>query len=88
IFGNTGSGKSNTLTKLFTTLFDEKHEQIKPVSKFVLLDFNGEYIKDQIVSREHKNAIDLNTNSAVDQFPLAEDEFWNAETLSILFQAT
>ncbi|SPY44408.1 helicase HerA domain-containing protein [Photobacterium damselae] len=25
IFGNTGSGKSNTLTKLFTTLFDEKH---------------------------------------------------------------
>ncbi|HIF9081912.1 TPA: ATP-binding protein [Photobacterium damselae] len=88
IFGNTGSGKSNTLTKLFTTLFDEKHEQIKPVSKFVLLDFNGEYIKDQIVSLEHKHAIDLNTNTAVDQFPLVEDEFWNAETLSILFQAT
>ena len=88
IFGNTGSGKSNTLTKLFTTLFDEKHEQIKRVSKFVLLDFNGEYIKDQIVSLDQKNAIDLNTNTAVDQFPLAEDEFWNAETLSILFQAT
>ncbi|QSV16231.1 ATP-binding protein [Photobacterium ganghwense] len=88
IFGNTGSGKSNTLTKLFTTLFDEKHDQIKPISKFVLLDFNGEYIKDQIVSLDKKNAIDLNTNTAVDQFPLAEDEFWNAETLSILFQAT
>lgn len=88
IFGNTGSGKSNTLTKLFTTLFDEKHEQIKHVSTFVLLDFNGEYIKDQIVSLEHKHVIDLNTNTAVDQFPLAEDEFWNAETLSILFQAT
>lgn len=88
IFGNTGSGKSNTLTKLFTTLFDEKHEQIKPVSKFVLLDFNGEYIKNQIVSLDKKNVIDLNTNTAVDQFPLAEDEFWNAETLSILFQAT
>ena len=88
IFGNTGSGKSNTLTKLYTTLFDEKHDQIKSVSKFVLLDFNGEYIKDQIVSLDKKNAIDLNTNTAVDQFPLAEDEFWNAETLSILFQAT
>ncbi|WP_369686193.1 helicase HerA domain-containing protein [Photobacterium kishitanii] len=87
IFGNTGSGKSNTLTKLFTTLFDEKHEQIKPVSKFVLLDFNGEYIKDQIVSLDKKNAIDLNTNIAADQFPLAEDEFWNAETLSILFSS-
>ncbi len=88
IFGNTGSGKSNTLTKLFTTLFDEKHEQIKSVSKFVLLDFNGEYIKNQIVSLEHKRTINLNTNEASDQFPLAEDEFWNAETLSILFQAT
>ncbi|USD66327.1 ATP-binding protein [Vibrio sp. SCSIO 43136] len=88
IFGNTGSGKSNTLTKLFTTLFDEKHEQIKPVSKFVLLDFNGEYIKDQIVSSSEKNVIDLNTDKAKHQFPLADHEFWNAETLSILFQAT
>ncbi|WP_413483725.1 ATP-binding protein [Shewanella baltica] len=88
IFGNTGSGKSNTLTKLFTTLFEEKHEQIKPVSKFVLLDFNGEYINNQIVSLEQKHAIDLNTSVAVDKFPLAEDEFWNVETLSILFQAT
>ena len=88
IFGNTGSGKSNTLTKLFTTLFDEKHEQIKPVSKFVLLDFNGEYIKDQIVSSSEKIVIDLNTDKAKHQFPLADHEFWNAETLSILFQAT
>lgn len=88
IFGNTGSGKSNTLTKLFTTLFDEKHGQIKPVSKFVLLDFNGEYIKNQIISLEHKSVIDLNTSIAKDQFPLGESEFWNTETLSILFQAT
>ncbi|EPZ2422662.1 ATP-binding protein [Vibrio vulnificus] len=88
IFGNTGSGKSNTLTKLFTTLFDAKHEQIKSVSKFVLLDFNGEYIKDQIVSSSEKNVIDLNTDKAKHQFPLADHEFWNAETLSILFQAT
>lgn len=88
IFGNTGSGKSNTLTKLFTTLFGEKHEQIKSVSKFVLLDFNGEYINNQIVSLDKKNAINLNTSEEIDHFPLAEDEFWNSETLSILFQAT
>jgi len=88
IFGNTGSGKSNTLTKLFKTLFDEKYERIKPVSKFVLLDFNGEYIKDQILSLEKKNIIDLNTKTTKDRFPLAKDEFWNVETLSILFQAT
>ncbi|MDM3642740.1 ATP-binding protein, partial [Proteus mirabilis] len=56
--------------------------------KFVLLDFNGEYIKDQIVSLDKINTIDLNTYITADQFPLAEDELWNAETLSILFQAT
>ena len=88
IFGNTGSGKSNTLTKLFTALFDKKHEQLKLVSKFVLLDFNGEYIKDQIINSSEKIAIDLNTDEEKDKFSLADHEFWNSETLSILFQAT
>ncbi|OCQ50622.1 hypothetical protein Ppb6_04403 [Photorhabdus australis subsp. thailandensis] len=43
IFGNTGSGKSNTLTKLYTTLFDQKIQKIKEKSQFVVIDFNGEY---------------------------------------------
>ncbi|TOQ16931.1 helicase HerA domain-containing protein, partial [Vibrio parahaemolyticus] len=39
IFGNTGSGKSNTLTNLYTTLFDKKIESINGKSQFVVVDF-------------------------------------------------
>lgn len=49
IFGNTGSGKSNTLAKLYTTLFKQKHEALKDTSSFIIVDFNGEYTKDQIL---------------------------------------
>jgi len=89
IFGNTGSGKSNTLTKLFTVLFDNKLQSIGTNSKFVVLDFNGEYTGDQIVGTDHKKIVRLTTrNSDGDRFTIRDDEFWDAETLGILFQAT
>lgn len=89
IFGNTGSGKSNTLAKLYTVLFEQKLEAINNKSKFVILDFNGEYTTNQLVGLESKNTLQLNTqNDGQDKFPLHENEFWNSETLSILFQAT
>lgn len=89
IFGNTGSGKSNTLAKLYTVLFDQKLEAIGNKSKFVILDFNGEYTADQLAGVNHKCTIHLNTqNDGQDKFPLNQNEFWNSETLSILFQAT
>lgn len=89
IFGNTGSGKSNTLTKLFTTLFSSKKDFLKGKSEFVLLDFNGEYTSDQLIDNENKTVIHLNTRDNDGQkFPLIDDEFWDIETLSILFQAT
>jgi uncharacterized protein len=89
IFGNTGSGKSNTLAKLYTVLFDQKLEAIGDKSKFVILDFNGEYTADQLAGIDYKCTIQLNTQSdGQDKFPLNENEFWNSETLSILFQAT
>ena len=89
IFGNTGSGKSNTLAKLYTVLFEQKLEAINNKSKFVILDFNGEYTANQLVGLESKNTLQLNTqNEGQDKFPLHENEFWNSETLSILFQAT
>ncbi len=88
IFGNTGSGKSNTLTKLYTTLFNEKHESIKNKSQFVLLDFNGEYTSEQLLSGTEKTVFHLNTRDEKDKFPLRADEFWDSETLSLLFQAT
>lgn len=88
IFGNTGSGKSNTLTKLYTTLFDNKIQQIRGKSKFIVIDFNGEYTSNQLVGDEFKHVYKLNTRTEEDKFPLASTEFWDTETLSILFQAT
>ncbi|WP_228374122.1 helicase HerA domain-containing protein [Salmonella enterica] len=45
IFGNTGSGKSNTLAKLYQSLINriDNIELFSSKSKFVLIDFNGEY---------------------------------------------
>jgi uncharacterized protein len=89
IFGNTGSGKSNTLTKLFTVLFANKLQSIGSHSKFVVLDFNGEYTGDQLVGADHKKVVRLTTRNAEgDRFKIHDDEFWDAETLGILFQAT
>lgn len=94
IFGNTGSGKSNTLAKLYTVLFDKKLPQISGKSRFVILDFNGEYVGGQLAPAAHKRVYQLSTHGqpdgadAGDRFPLASSEFWDPETLSLLFQAT
>lgn len=89
IFGNTGSGKSNTLTKLYTVLFENKLDEIADKSKFIFLDFNGEYTGEQLVNADRKKVIRLKTRSEDgDRFLLKEDYFWDAETLGILFQAT
>lgn len=90
IFGNTGSGKSNTLAKIYSVLFDMKPKYIKEKSKFVVVDFNGEYTGSQFIDKKHKKVIKLSTESETGEnlFPLPEDEFWNTEILSILFKAT
>lgn len=94
IFGNTGSGKSNTLAKLYTVLFEQKLETIRGKSRFVILDFNGEYGGQQLAPAESKTVYTLSThgqpdpNSTTSTFPLDSSEFWDVETLSLLFQAT
>lgn len=88
IFGNTGSGKSNTLTKLYTTLFDKKIQQISDKSQFIIVDFNGEYTNGQLTTEQFKQVYKLNTRNEEDKFPLAKSEFWDTDTLSLLFQAT
>lgn len=92
IFGNTGSGKSNTLTKIYTELFDlemfEINYNFNGKSKFFVFDFNGEYINDGIL-RFEKNCLNLSTRSnAGDKLPLTPKAFWDIETLSILYSAT
>lgn len=88
IFGNTGSGKSNTLTKLYTTLFNEKHAALKTKSQFVIIDFNGEYVEDQILPAKQKKITILDSKKAKHKFKIEASHFWDAETLSLLFQAT
>jgi uncharacterized protein len=45
IFGNTGSGKSYTLAKIYRELFEKykRKRKFKRKAKFFLIDFNGEY---------------------------------------------
>lgn len=94
IFGNTGSGKSNTLAKLFTVLFEQKLPLIAGKSRFIILDFNGEYGGEQLAAVGHKTVYQLSTltnpdpHNATSRFPLALQEFWQLETMSLLFQAT
>jgi uncharacterized protein len=91
VFGNTGSGKSNTLTNLYYELFKFiDPEKIIGKSKFILIDFNGEYTKEAMfnLSSNHKQIIELSTNRiSGDKLKIKEEVFLNSEILSILFSA-
>ena len=88
IFGNTGSGKSNTLTNLYKILLNHKDLNLKN-SKFVFIDFNGEYIGDKVLC-SNKIIYKLNTrqDNKGNKFPIKSSSFWDEEVLSILFPAT
>lgn len=95
IFGNTGSGKSNTLAKMYTELFrlDDLDSKFYSKSKFVFIDFNGEYSGDKIL-RDKKKVYQLSTEIELDRvkdknrIPLSENNFVDIELLSILSSAT
>lgn len=86
IFGNTGSGKSNTLTKLYNILLNHQKLNLKN-SEFVFIDFNGEYTGNKVFC-ENKRIFKLNTRTEEDKFIIKEESFWNEEVLGILFHAT
>ncbi|MDM3050569.1 ATP-binding protein [Citrobacter sp. CK183] len=88
IFGNTGSGKSNTLAKLYTTLFNERLQALQHKSQFVIIDFNGEYTEDQLLPAKNKQITVLDSKKAKHKFKIEGAHFWDVETLSLLFQAT
>lgn len=88
IFGNTGSGKSNTLAKLYTTLFSKRLQAIKKKSQFVIIDFNGEYTEGQILPAKEKQITVLDSRKGKHKFKIEAIHFWDVETLSLLFQAT
>ncbi|MFA7277780.1 MAG: ATP-binding protein [Candidatus Gracilibacteria bacterium] len=80
IFGNTGSGKSYTLAKIYKELFDIYKDNInfQKNAKFILIDFNGEYIgevnkstnkylnKNVIIDDKYKNIYELTTGKKIE----------------------
>lgn len=92
IFGNTGSGKSNTLAYLYQELVGvlraRNAEQYRLNARFVLFDFNGEYVRDTCITSE-KTVYGLSTRRAdADRLPLDEEGLLDVEVLSILADAT
>lgn len=93
IFGNTGSGKSNTLAKMYTELFKLPNlsDNFNKKSKFIFIDFNGEYSKDrddQILTA-NKIVYRLRTkDNTGSKYPISKAEIEKIELLSILLDAT
>ena len=93
IFGNTGSGKSNTLHKLYSELFKKfKHTQMLEKSKFFVIDFNGEYTqtKQFHVDDNNKQIFNINTNNEeedTNKIPIDEEYLFDPDILAILFDA-
>lgn len=93
IFGNTGSGKSNTLAKLYSSLFSNKvllnNSNFKNNCKFVLFDFNGEYSHTNCIS-EDKTIYKLSTykQSGQDKINIPKEVLLDVNIFSIISEAT
>jgi len=95
IFGNTGSGKSNTLAKIYSE-FLKKIESVADVQKkanFLLIDFSGEYARKECLT-ESKKIYNLSTGKKLidikdeEKFPINERDLIDLELISILANAT
>jgi len=91
IFGNTGSGKSYTLAKIYNKLFTifEKEPKFNKNAKFLLFDFNGEYNSDNSII-PNKKVYNLSTRSHThkDRLVFNETDLLDKELFSILANAT
>lgn len=90
IFGNTGSGKSNTLARVFSELFDEniKSDNFKNNTRFVIIDFNGEYTKDELITTEKKSYNLTTRKTDGDKYPIKQSNIERLEIISVLLEAT
>lgn len=90
IFGNTGSGKSYTLSKLYRQLFLKYsgRDSFKDKAQFLFLDFNGEYsTPNAIIS--NKKVYNLSTGrKPIDRIPLTNEDLLDINMLSIFASAT
>ncbi|OLF77689.1 ATPase [Maricaulis sp. W15] len=92
IFGNTGSGKSNTLAIIFQKFIEALRSRNTAAfisnCKILLFDFNGEYTAPSCLT-EHKVVYRLSTRvDGASKIPLSPDELLDLEILSVLADAT
>ena len=90
IFGNTGSGKSYTLSKLYHQLYVyyQDNEGFKDNSRFLFFDFNGEYSSEKTII-DGKKVYKLSTRTeGGDKIPLADKDLLDINLLSIFSNAT
>lgn len=90
IFGNTGSGKSNTLAKIYTELFrvNEGNNTFAKNSRFIVIDFNGEYTKDNMVT-SNKTVYNLTTREeSNNKYKIKQANIERLEVISVLLEAT
>lgn len=91
IFGNTGSGKSNTLAKLYYEVINKYKNSTKFTNnaKFLIIDFNGEYSR----VFDNANIYRLSTkiskkNKSINKYPISLDDITDGEFWSIILEAT
>lgn len=92
IFGNTGSGKSNTLAAIFgafvRALSTRNEVAFRRNCRFLLFDFNGEYAHNECIT-ERKTVFNLSTRDGQgDRLPISRDSLLDIELLAILADAT
>lgn len=89
IFGNTGSGKSYTLAKLYRQLFlrYQGKDSFNKNSKFLIIDFNGEYSGDNTIL-PGKQVYNLSTRKGRDKIPFPQKALLDLDTLCIFASAT
>lgn len=92
IFGNTGSGKSYTLSKLYRQLFVhyESNMSFRSNSRFLFFDFNGEYSGQKAII-EDKKIYKLSTRKDVGQenkIPMDANDLLDLNLLCIFANAT
>jgi len=97
IFGNTGSGKSYTLAKIYRELFKvyRKSRKFKKKAKFFLIDFNGEYAdplarkNHVIIDSKYKNTYCLSTRTNTgDKFPITKETLNDPDFWVVFLEAT
>ncbi len=91
IFGNTGSGKSNTLASLYQELIrvltGRNENAFRQNTRFVVFDFNGEYTRPDCIWPQ-KKVYSLSTRDTGDRIPLNEAALLDMDMLPILADAT